>query len=199
MSTPQLSFDAMLDEAATDNRRRGLLQASAHLPGSFNEAIPYFEALLMRHHQAMLDVDVDRTMALRREARLLAEKLNGGHFGICAPDGAGVRLSAATRATDPTPLWGQEGELVIEAVGVPMRIIFETVFGIGSSTGFWLGFAAHAVDHRRPFISETGFRSFLGASAEICAGVTPAVFAQRIIGSFADRELRGRLIAMTSR
>ena len=75
----------------------------------------------------------------------------------------------------------------------------EGLFGIGAGFGFWLGFAAHAVDGDRPFISETGYRSFLGVHAEPVADMTPERFAAEVVATHIRRELKGRLLAIQPR
>ena len=83
-------------------------------------------------------------------------------------DGAGTRLAEKTRApTGTIPLWGQEGEFVIETAGISVRMDTDGIFGIATRYVLMPGFAAHAVDWDKPFISETGFRSFIGYSATL--------------------------------
>jgi hypothetical protein len=38
----QLGFDDLLAQAETDNRMRAEREARAHLPGTMDEALPYF-------------------------------------------------------------------------------------------------------------------------------------------------------------
>jgi len=54
------------------------------------------------------------------------------------------------------------------------------MFGVSTGSMFWPGFGAYAVDCQRPFISETGYRSFIGCHAEVVPGITPDVFAAEI-------------------
>jgi len=46
------------------------------------------------------------------------------------------------------------------------RIELDGIFGITGSICFWPGFSARAVDYDRPFLSQTGYRSFLGIYAD---------------------------------
>jgi hypothetical protein len=45
--------------------------------------------------------------------------------------------------------------------GLPVRIQQDGMFGFGMMSRPYSGFPAHAVDYQRPFLSETGYRSFL--------------------------------------
>lgn len=197
----QLGFDALLAEAETVNHQQEIARATAHLPGTMAEALPCFRDLQGRHHAAMLAADVEAALALRAEARELALKLNGGRPGILAgADAPGCVLARETAAAPgAAPLWGQQGDFEIDHDGMRVRITMDGIFGIGAATGFWLGFEAFAVDLTRPFLSETGYRSFLGCGLELAPGVTPERFAARIIGHFVAHTLRGRLTPIRPR
>jgi hypothetical protein len=197
----QLGFDGLLAAAAEDNRKHKAERETAHLPGTMEEAIPFYRLLIRQHHAAMLAADVDTAMRLRKEASLLALRLNGGEPGILADDDSpGIVLARETAAlVDAVPLWGQEGNFTIEVNGMRVRIELDGMFGIGSIYGYWPGFDAHAVDHLRPFISVTGYRSFLGIHAEPAPGLTPDAFAEKIIAAHIRHELKGRLVAIEPR
>jgi hypothetical protein len=53
------------------------------------------------------------------------------------------------------------------------------------------GFSARAVGHARPFLSETGHRSFLGFHTDPQPGLAPDAFAHEVITAYVARELRG--------
>lgn len=197
----QLGFDGLLAAAAEENRRRDVERETAHLPGTMAEAIPFYRLLIRQHHAAMLAAHVDKAMSLRREADLLAWKLNDGDSGIRADENApGYVLPRETAAAPgAVPLWGQEGEFIIDVDGMRVRVELDGMFGIGSTYLYWPGFAAHAVDYDRPFLSQTGYRSFVGIHAEPAPGVTPDTFAEKIIAAHVARELKGRLRAIESR
>ena len=178
-------FDEMAEE-----------QRTAHIPSTMDEAIPFYRKLIERHHAAMIAGDVDKTMAIREEAQDLAVKLNGGTLmGICgAPDAPACVLERDTAAPPGTvPLWGQEGDFTIDFRGIPVRIEQDGIFGIGAGFGPHLGFGAHAVDYQRPFISETGYRSFLGIHGDMPVGMTPDVLAGEAIKAYVDKECKGKL------
>jgi len=196
----QLGFGDLLAEADAENTRRAFDRQTAHLPDTMPEGIAYFRDLIERHHVAMLIADEMEVAAIREEARHLARKLNGGDVGILAhEDASGYVLARETAADeDQVPLWGQTGSFVIEVCGVRFRIEMEGLFGIGSHSP-WLGFSAHAVDLDRPFVSDTGYRSFLGAWMEPTQGIAPDIFAAEIITAYVRRDLKGHLVKIHDR
>ena len=197
-SSEQLGFDALLADAAITNAHREQALAAAHLPATFDEALPFYRGLIERHHAAMLAADWRAVLWLRNEAHLLAEKLNGFDPGICADDDApGCRLENETRAQDGTiPLWGQAGSFEIRCRSMRVRIEMDGLFGVGAHFMTWPGFRAHAVEWDKPFISETGYRSFIGLNGELCAGQTTDAFATDVIAVHVARACRGRLVSI---
>jgi hypothetical protein len=77
-----------------------------------------------------------------------------------------------------------------------VRIEMDGMFGIGASSMPWLGFSAHAVELEKPFLSETGYRSFLGVCSPLQAGHTPETFAGEIIAAYVRRECKGKLLSI---
>jgi len=197
MSTDQdqLGFDSLLSASDADNERRRQERELAHLPGSMEEALPFYRALIEKHHAAMLAGDGFAVQRIRDEADGLALKLNNYEPGILASEDApGCVLERLTRAPDGTvPLWGQTGTFVIEHARMRVRIEIEGLFGIGSGAMSWLGFSAHAVDFDKPFLSETGYRSFLGVGGALVPGHTVETFCAGIIDAYVTRELKGKL------
>ena len=194
----QLGFNSLLDEAETANTTRTLAKELAHLPGCMDEALPFFRALVDRHHAAMLAGEECEAMALREEADRLATKLNNYEPGIIADiDAPGCVLERLTRAEDGTvPLWGQTGSFEIVHGAMRARIEMDGIFGVASNVFPWLGFAAHAVEWGKPFLSETGYRSFIGLRGGLQPGMTPDSFAREIIALHVSREVRGKLVAI---
>jgi len=192
----QLTFDALLADAARTNEVRVSERKFAHLPGSMNEAVPFFRALIERHHAAMLNGDAATVSTLRREAHDLAVKLNNHEPGILADETApGCVLDRVTRADKgKIPLWGQSGSFEIQHRDMRVRIEMDGLFGIGASHMAWMGFAAHAVEKCKPFLSETGYRSFLGVGGTLEPGFTPDRFAEAIIAAYVERDLKERLV-----
>lgn len=115
-------------------------------------------------------------------------------MGICArPDSPACLLERATAAPEGAmPLWGQTGNYTIDVDGMKVRIEQDGIFGLGCRSCFWPGFSAHAVDYDRPFLSETGYRSFIGIFAPTEAGVTPEIFAREAIRGHLHRERKGK-------
>jgi hypothetical protein len=174
-------------------------QRTAHLPDTMEAAIPYYRAMLERHHAAML-VGAEKTaMAIRHEAEDLAVKLNSGEMlgilgGIDAPGCVLERETAAPVGT--IPLWGQKGDFTITVGDMPVRIKMDGIMGICGRISIWPGFGAYAVEPDKPFFSETGYRSFLSVRADMVPGLTPDAFAKLAIESYIAGECKGRLRAV---
>jgi hypothetical protein len=194
----QLGFNSLLDEAEEANTTRTLAKELAHLPGSMDEALPFFRALMERHHAAMVAGEESEAMALREEADRLATKLNDYEPGIIADvDAPGCVLERLTRAGDGTvPLWGQTGAFEITHGSMRVQIEMDGIFGVASNVFPWLGFAVHAVEWGKPFLSETGYRSFIGLRGGLQPGMTPDSFAREIVALHVSRELKGKLLAI---
>ncbi|PQO22463.1 hypothetical protein C2I36_13030 [Rhodobacteraceae bacterium WD3A24] len=191
----------MLADGDADNKARRFERETAHLPGAMDEAIPFYRGLFAAHHAAMMEADVDEVMALREEAHKLALRLNNGAPGIIAGEDAPGCVLESKTAADPgsVPLWGQAATFEITVRGMPVRIELDGMFGIGAPCVYWPGFAAHAVDYDAPFVSETGYRSFLGIHADPVPDLTPDAFAARIIEAHIDNGLKGRLEEIAER
>lgn len=131
---PQLGFDALLADAENENRARKFERETGHLPGTMEEALPFYRLLLRQHHAAMLAANVDEAMRLREDADKLALRLNGGEPGILAgPDAPGHVLERESAAAlGAVPLWGQTGEFVIIVGSMNVRIELDGMFGITS-------------------------------------------------------------------
>ena len=197
----QLGFGDLLADAESANVRRQLDRETAHLPGTMAEALPFYRAhdrpaprghAGRRHREAM---------RVSEDAHRLAAKLNGGTCGIIAgPDAPGCILESETEAAPGTvPLWGQAGEFTVTVDAMRVRVEITGMFGICSTSCLFPGFYARAVDMDRPFLSETGFRSFLGLYGDPVPGLTPDDFVRAVIAAHVRRELKGRLKAIEAR
>lgn len=195
----QLGFEELLASADNENRDRKFERQTAHLPGSMDEALPFYRALMERHHVAMMAANTDEVMRLREEARRLAVKLNGGEHGILAHEDAPGRVLDRATAACPgvVPFWGQSGAFVVAVDAMKVRIELEGIFGICSGYFYWPGFSAHAVEPDEPFLSQTGYRSFLGIHADERPDLTPADFVRKVIGHYVETALSGNLVAIT--
>ena len=198
---PQLAFDDLLGDAERDNADREWEKATGHLPATMEIAIPFFHALLERHHAAMLAADVEGVRRLREEAAQLALKLNGRRPGYLADDTSpGCVLRRETESSPgAVPLWGQKGSFILEFEAFRVRIETPGIFGGLHFDRFWLGFDAHAVDRDRPFLSESGFRSFLSVGAEVWPNITVDLFCRGIIDAHVRDVLKGKLVAIVDR
>ena len=195
MGAPQqLGFDALLADAKAENRQRRFARETAHMPETMAAALPFYRDLLARHHAAMLAGDAPLVADLREEAHTLAELLNGGDPGILAhPDAPGYVLAEQTAAPDgQIPLWGQQGRFTVTIDRMAVRVAMEGLFSV-CSHAHWLGFQARAVDPAQPFLSETGFRSFLGIYAEPVQGLTTSAFVEKVLRAYVQKDLKGRL------
>ena len=188
----QTGFPLLLEEADQTNRERAFERATAHLPGTMAEGIAWYRRLLERHHDAVLAGDERTAKRLQGEACLLAQKLNGGRRGYLADDDAPAWILQRATAAEPgtVPLWGQVGSFVIEACGMRVRIETRGLYGVCGHGSF----NAHAVDPDLPFLSPTGFRSFLGYGPGPKAGQTVEAYARQVIEQHVAGELRGRLL-----
>lgn len=191
----QLGFDGLLAEATETNRQREFEKQTFHLPKTMDEGIAYYRDLIDQHHQAMIAADVETVTAIREEAHLLAKAINNGEPGILANDDAPGCVLARETAAAPgsVPLWGQSGTFEIAHNSMRVRIELEGMFGIASGFSFWPGFAAHSIEPDKPFLSDTGYRSFLGIYADPMPDMLPDMFAAEVIASYVKRELKGKL------
>lgn len=132
---------------------------------------------------------------MRDEAYELAVKLNGNSCGIIAPDGAGTWLDQQTEAAEGEhPIWGQKGEFEAQIGSVRFRAAIDGIFQINiRSELFGHHFGVRAVDKSQPFISDTGFRSFMGCHMEPEPGFTPDMFVCRIVNAYIQQDLKGKL------
>lgn len=192
----QLGFDLLLAETDRANQAAALDRAIGHLPSSLDKALPYYRDLIARHHAAMLAGDGKTAIALRHDAGNLALRLNHGQPGILAgPDAPGCKLADLTAAEPGAiPAWGQQGEFILEVAGMRVLIKLSGLFGIGARFMPYLSFSAHAVDWDQPFLSETGYRSFMGVNAVLVPGLTPDAFVREVITNHIAMTLKGKLV-----
>lgn len=166
---------------------------TAELPNTIEGAVAVLRGIIERYNQASLTGDQAAKEAARALARQLAIKLNEGtSCGIKIRGGVCDQLAAATRAPEgEVPLWGQAGEFIVTVRGCDVRIEWDGLYGICE-----IGFSAHAVSADAPFISETGYRSFLLTHrSDVTGGSEPvADFVRSIIENHIDAELRGHLV-----
>lgn len=197
----QLGFDLLLAETGKANQAAALNRAIGHLPSSLDAALPFYRDLIARHHEAMLAGDGKAAIALREEAGHLALRLNHGEPGILAgPDAPGCKLADHTAAEPGTiPAWGQQGEFIVDIAGMRVLIKLCGLFGIGARFMSYLSFSTHAVDWDQPFLSETGYRSFMDINAALVPDLTPDAFAREVITTHVATALKGKLVPISPR
>jgi hypothetical protein len=199
--TTQLGFDSLLAEADRKNAATVRDARYSGFPETMPEAVVYCRTLIERHHGFMTDADLDSAMACRQEAHALALHLNGDDPGILAgPEAAGCVLDVATAAPQGSiPLWGQAGDFILTISGMQVRIDLDGVFGIGATALPFPGFAAHVVDRDAPFLSDTGFRSFLGFHMKLTPGLNVESYLRAAIAHQIKADLKGRLVRVARR
>ena len=195
-SPEQFGFDSLLADADADNQARQFEQETAHLPETMEKAIALYRQQIEQHHVAMLENDFEQAIAIREEAHLLARKLNGNEPGIIAHDDApGCVLARETITTHGTvPLWGQEGSFQMTVANMRLQVSMGGIFGIGATAMPYLGFSVRAVEYDRPFLSETGYRSFLGVSVKPEPQMDVSGFVRRVVEVYVKQELKNRLV-----
>lgn len=191
----QFGFEAMLEDAARENTSRVFDRDTAHLPATWKDGLAFHKEQIAQHHTAMLKGEIEAAAAIRKEAHRLAIKLNGGHGILAGDDAAGCRLGNATAATDGNiPMWGQDGCFATGAKGMQIAVEMGGMFSIGATSTPFLGFSVRAVDPTKPFLSETGYRSFLGVSVSPEDGMTTERFVQRVVTAHVETALNGKLL-----
>lgn len=191
-SPEQIGFLEVFDQHAQQ-------LATAHLPSDIEHGVTAFRAMLGQFHGALMLGDLTRAEQVYDEAYRLAVKLNGGSsFGVIADDQAPGCVLARETAAAPgeIPLWGQVGDFMVSVRGVRVQIAFGGIFGIGLMLP---SFSASAVDWTQPFISETGYRSFLGLRAPPDPGMTTAGWVTAILDAHIRSEMKGRLVPIQPR
>jgi hypothetical protein len=195
----QLGFDALLADAEATNRQRSLGAQSAHLPSDMISAVAYHREQIRRHNAAMIAGDFENAIAIREEAHTLALKLNGFEPGILAgEDAPGCQLARRCAAqAGRMPLWGQDGCFVLRIAGMETEVTMHCMFGIGARWSVSPGFEARAVNQAKPFLSVTGYRSFLGLSMPPKTGESVPDYVRRAIELYVKRELSGKLMPIS--
>jgi len=168
---------------------------AASLPSTMEDGIAHYRALLEKHHNAMLAGDEATAMAMREEGNRLAVTLNKGEPGILGgPDAPGYVLMRETAALPgAVPMWGQEGDFTVTVDDMPVHIVMDGMMGICATMNVWPGFSANVVETEKHFLSETGYRSFLGVHADLVPGLTPDAFVREVIAAHIKGPCKGRL------
>jgi hypothetical protein len=195
MSNP---FDQLLWQADIDNERRQFNKTNAHLPAEIEEAVRFHREQIKRYHAAILVPHYEAADKIEEEAHNMAVRVNGGEPGILAgPDAPGEVLARRCQAkAGKVPMWGQKGLFNVQVGSCVVQIKMDGMFGLRPP----FGFAAYAVELDKPFISETGFRSFLsGRFPYLEPNTSTHTWATRAIEEHIGTELKGKLIKIKER
>ncbi|MDD5112917.1 MAG: klcB [Methylobacter sp.] len=138
-------------------------------------------------HSAVLSFDSQGAADAGNRYEAAVWKLNGGTFFGCRADdlAAGKIIEKhCAAALGEIPMWGQNGQFLIEVEGIRALVDFGYGYGIGGTH-----YDFHAVDLDSHFISETGYRSHLDVLA---AGRTVDEAASAIFAGYL-KERRGKI------
>jgi hypothetical protein len=160
-----------------------------------DEGIAHYRMLLNKHNEAMLAGNKTTAIAIREEGNRLAVKLNNGEPGILGgPDAPGyVRMRETAASPGAVPMWGQRGDFTVTVDDMPVHIVMDGMVGVCASMDVWPGFSANVAEPEKPFISETGYRSFLGVHADLVPGLRPDAFIREVIAAHIKGPCRGKL------
>jgi hypothetical protein len=191
-SNAQTSMFEAFAEAEFDEK-------TAHMPSAIDEAIPFYRSIIDRYNTAILSGRPEVAATIEQEARDLAIRLNGGTPCGIKGDPQTAICSVLERSTSApqkeVPLWGQTGDFTLEVCSCRIRIEFCGLYGICIPQ-----FSIHAIDYDRPFISETGFRSFMGYGFDCSVGaVSVESYVRTTIEEYIARDLKSRLVRIEDR
>lgn len=144
-----------LDEWREEEARRAELAA---LPDDIEELIAQYGRALALRHADILGAYVDDVARGDRKLDLLQMKANGDtDFGMACDDSPAERLRRENAAAPGVePMWNQIGLFRLDIDGTPYIVSHDDSGHIG----------VYAEDATKPFCSETGYQSFVGADIE---------------------------------
>lgn len=152
---------ARLRELKEDRDEKRML---AVLPDDLDQLVLLYGKELAARHDAIIRNSEIEFAIHDRGLELLEMKANGGtEFGSATEKSPAEQLRKRNMAAvGEVPMWGQRGVFALDAHNVPHIV--------QSSESYNL--SVHAVDPKLPFISSTGFRSFVGEGDGPAFGVT---------------------------
>lgn len=179
-SDPPRSIKGEYQEAkreADEAQRSEILEALDELRRFADRAMEHIEHDSMFLARGSADAALERAQRIRYLLEAAVEDQFSADKKVSPPQTAGdhkraKRLDKALKKRDGALA---KSDFVLEVRGVPIRIEMERSFP---------GFKAHAVDWKKPFISETGFRSFV--SDKPWPGEHRDVFVRRVIEAHID-------------
>ena len=91
------------------------------------------------------------------------------------------------------PIWGQPGRFLVTVEGMRVLVDYRGLEGresLGTNYGLSHSFGAHIVDVLRPFLSNTGYRSFIPGCDHSLGGGVDAAAERRIYQYLISKEYR---------
>jgi hypothetical protein len=148
------------------NQDAKVMQLAATLPEVQPELLDVAKQAVAELDAAVRAGDDSAVALAKTRYDAVVWKLNGGTFFGCdggpdAPAAAVGRHCAAVPGA--VPLWGQNGEFLIEVEGIRAVVRVE-----GPRFSWMNHFEFHAIDPDTPFISETGYRSHFARPVGEC-------------------------------
>lgn len=180
-----------------DSRDQQMEVLAKQLPDDHRILDAAYSALIDLNEACIAGDSESRDVAvLRFEACIW--KLNGNTFFGCSSgerDAANVISDYCRAEGGCVPIWGQNGEFIVEnTAGGRARIEIKAGCMIG-----YLSASFNAVDLGAPFVSETGYRSYMFSLSEVKLGETVAAHMTRIFQSLVDARKKPLFIASDSR
>jgi hypothetical protein len=189
----------------SDNSRDLLFETIAQqLPDDHGILDAAYSALIELNCACLAGND-ERRDAAANQFEACIWKLNGKSFFGCSAgehESAHVISEYCRAEGGSVPIWGQHGDFIIETEGgLRARVKTES----GCLMGF-LSASFHVVDLGAPFVSETGFRSYIFQFSEVLPGETVDAHVLRVFQSliaarkkpvFLDADHRDNLAAET--
>ena len=167
-----------------DSRDKQMATIAQQLPDDHRILDAAWNALV-ELNEACIAGEVERRSAAVYKFEACIWKLNGGTFFGCnsgEQEAAHVIDDYCRAKAGNVPIWGQSGEFIVEsAAGRRARVEIKA----GCMIGF-LSASFNAVDLGAPFISETGYRSYMFNLSEVRPGETVHAHMTRIFQAFFD-------------
>ena len=155
-------------------------------------------AALKQLDDACIAGDNERREAAASRFEACIWKLNGNtFFGASADEQQAANVISEYCRADggAVPMWGQHGDFIIESLGgIRARVKTDA----GCMMGY-LSASFNAVDLGAPFVSETGYRSYIFQFSEILPGETVLTHVMRVFQSLLDARKKPIFVAADSR
>ena len=101
---PSSGFDALLADVENENRARKFERETVHLPGTMEEALPFYGLRLRQHHAAMLSESRSIAILLLSIGAVPAQPASSAQLGRArAFPGQGIQTASVRTLLDPGP------------------------------------------------------------------------------------------------